>query len=172
MRIAIAAVLFAASLLSAQDQPATAGPTCGAQDVWFNVKLERSQHAPAKPEPGKALVYFVQSIDKLVPITEVGGITTDIGVDGAWVGAVKNNSYFSVSLVPGEHHLCAKLQAHGWGKKPEGFVHFTAEAGEIYYFQTRFIVAQQLALEFGQADRDQALRMISSVPLSISQPKK
>lgn len=173
MRVAVVAVLFAASQLFAQNGPANLPQACGSRDQWFSVKLEQGQHPSAAPEPGKALLYFVQSVDNLDNITEIGGLTTAVGLDGAWVGAVKNNSYFSVSVEPGEHHICTRFQTRAWGqKKPEGLAHFTAEAGKVYYFHTRLIVAKEIALEFGPADRDQALNMIDSDRLSVSQPKK
>jgi hypothetical protein len=171
LRAVLAAILLVAPALAQGQSPIT-DQACGSDNSWFDVKLDRAP-TRAQPEPGKALVFFVQSVDNLENITEIGGLTTAVGLDGAWVGAVKNNSYFSVSVEPGEHHVCARLQAHGWGKRrPEGLAHFTAEAGKVYYFHSRLIVAQQLALEFGQADRDQALNMIDSDRVSVSQPKR
>jgi hypothetical protein len=171
LKTILAAMLLTTSTL-AQGQTSITSQACGTNGVWFNVRLDRGQ-ASALPEPGKALVYFIQSIENLENITEIGGLTTAVGLDGAWVGAVKNNSYFSVSVEPGEHHVCARLQAHGWGeKRPEGLAQFTAEAGKVYFFHNRLIVAKQLALEFGPADHDQALSMIDTDRVSVSQPEK
>ena len=161
----------------AQDQSAIMRQACGPRNAWFNVKLDRTRHPPAKPEPGEAVVYFVQDITKV--LQRAGAITTRFGLDGGWVGAVKNNSYFSASVAPGEHHLCANLQAHALTKsadlavgKMTELAHFTAEAGKIYYFRTRYVTAQFLTMEFGPVDRDQALYMIAADPRSISKPKK
>jgi hypothetical protein len=51
-----------------------------------------SQHALAEPEPGKALVHFIQDDG---PEGNHQHATLRIGLDGAWVGAYKHNSYFS-----------------------------------------------------------------------------
>jgi hypothetical protein len=46
-----------------------------------------------------------------------------MGLDGEWVGATQRNSYFSLSVDPGEHHVCATE-----GGQLFAFAHFTAEA--------------------------------------------
>ena len=58
------------------------------------------------------------------------------GVDGAWVGANKGNSYFAVTVDPGVHHLCVSWQS-ALRQIEEEHVRmaiFTAEAGKVYYF--------------------------------------
>ena len=49
-----------------------------------------------------------------------------LAVDGAWVGANHGNSYFSVSVEPGEHHVCVTLQSSLVAQRVE-LAHFTAE---------------------------------------------
>jgi len=92
MKIALVVLLLAASAF-AQDSAAAVESACGQKDGRFNVKLDESQHTLTQPEPGKARVYFIQqkALDTFV-------VTTGIGLDGAWVGANKNNSYFTVSV--------------------------------------------------------------------------
>jgi hypothetical protein len=162
MRIIGLVVLFAVSAF-AQTPPAAATAACGAEGVSFNVKLDKSEHGLAQPEPGKAMVYFIQEkgSDSL-------GVTTMIGLDGTWVGANKNSSYFSVSVEPGEHHVCANVRsARG---HPVGLVHFTAETGKIYYLNARVVYGEEAKanLFFGAEDSDQAKYLIAFFPLSVS----
>lgn len=166
MRIIGLVMLFATSAF-AQTPPAVAAKTCGSEKASFNVKLDESQHALAQPAPGKALVYFIQEKG-----SDALNVTTRIGLDGAWVGADKNSSYFSVPVEPGEHHVCANVQSRRG--HPLGFVHFTAEAGRIYYFSARIVYGEEAKayLFLGAVDSDQADYLIASSPLSVSSPTK
>lgn len=170
MRSGLVVMFFAASAFGQQGLSALA-PACGPKSTSFNVKSDESQHALAQPEPGKALVYFVQDIGE---VSCLGGcLTTKIGLDGAWVGANQHNAYFSVSVEPGEHHVCAKPQSHvGWISRRVVLAHFTAEAGNVYYFLTRgFMGGNQILFDLDPVDSDQAKYLISSYPLSVSHPK-
>ena len=160
---------FTATLL-AQDKPPAAIAACGSKDVQFEVKKDDSQHALTEPEPGKARVYFVQDFGQTQCFGHCG-ITVRMGLNGAWVGANQDNSYFSVSVDPGEHHLCATPQA--WNaKRLVGLAHFTAEAGKTYYFRTRLIGGQnQQLIDLMPIDSDEAAYLITSYPMSVSHPK-
>jgi hypothetical protein len=158
MKAALIALLFAASAVAQAQTVAAAA--CGPKDAGFDVKLDKSQHALAQPEPGKARVYFIQ---------ETAGLKVVFWMDGAWVGANRHDSYFSVSVEPGEHHACVNVQSI-FGH-PVGLAHFTAEAGKIYYFNARVIDTRDDAfLFFGAEDSDQAKYQIASFPLSVSTP--
>ena len=166
MKTALIALLFAASAF-AQEPSAGVASACGPKDGSFNVKLDESQHTLEQPEPGKARVYFIQE-----KAADALSLATRIGLDGAWVGVNKNNSYFAVSVEPGEHHVCASVQSHRG--HPVGFVHFTAEAGRVYYFNARVVYGEEAeaSLFLGAVDSDQAEYLIASYPLSVSTPKK
>jgi len=166
VRIIGLVMLFAVSAF-AQVPPTIATAACGSEKVSFSVKLDESPHAMAQPEPGKALVYFIQEKG-----ADAFGLTANIGLDGAWVGVNKNSSYFAVSVEPGEHHVCVSVQS--FRGHPFGFVHFTAEAGRIYYFSARVIYGEEAKgyLFLGAVDSDQAEYLIGSSPLSVSNPKK
>jgi hypothetical protein len=132
---------------------------CGASDVRFDVKLDKSQHALAQPEPGKALVYFFQD-----------AALTRIGIDGAWVGANTNQSYFSDAVDPGEHHLYAKLDAHD---KPVELTHFTAESGGVYSFRRRVVFSEVgRYLSFGPVDGDEVQYLVHAYSLSLFKVRK
>jgi hypothetical protein len=163
----ICLVMLSALSAFAKVPPAVAPPSCGPENANSYVKLEQSQHALAQPEPGKAWVYFIQEKGP-----DAFGVTTQIGLDGTWVGANKNSSYFAVSVEPGEHHVCANVQS--FRGHPVGLVHFTAEAGKVYYFDARIVYGEEarVYLFLGAVDSDQAKYLIASLPLSASNPKK
>jgi hypothetical protein len=168
MKIALIALLFALAAL-AQAQTAGLPAACGPKDSSFDVKLDKSQQTPAPPEPGKARVYFIQNLGPRNFIAVI-----NVGLDGAWVGANKDNSYFSVSVVPGGHHVCENVKSHFsvYGRLVE-FADFTAEAGKVYYFRARLSFGEnQPSLELEPVDSDQAKYLIASYPLSVSRPKK
>ena len=162
MKIALVIMFLAASAF-AQDQSAVAAAACGPKDTDFEIKVDKSQHTLTQPEPGKARVYFIQDIGRVSCIGTC--VKTKVGVDGKWAGALRNNSYFSISVDLGEHHMCAN-----WGSEV-ALLHFTTEAGKVYYFRTRAFGAEnQRLFDFDPIDSDQAQHLIASYPLSVSHP--
>ena len=106
---------------------------CGDDGVKFEVKAEKNQPAPAPPEDGKAQIVFIENENQ--PLGLGMYATVRYGVDGTWMGANNNNSYFVVDVVPGVHHLCASWQSSlGMLKKSIDVASFTAEAGKVYYY--------------------------------------
>lgn len=170
MKVVLAFLLFAVSAF-AQNPMAVATAACGPKKVSFDVMTNPAQHSLELPEPGKARVYFVQDLGTQAPLGVGGAQVTRVGIDGAWVGANNNNSYFSVSVEPGEHHICVNAQTHLFKGVME-FAHFTAEAGKVYYFRTRDFLWQTRRLEFAPVDSDQARYMIAAYPRSIAHAKK
>jgi hypothetical protein len=167
MKIALAALLLAASSFAQAPAPPTAA--CGLSNISFKVKLDSSQHMLDQPDPGKARIYFFQDAGTT---QTVGYPTVKIGMDGAWLGANHGNSYFSVSVAPGEHHVCVTLQSSLVEKRVE-LTHFTAEADRAYYYRTRLVLSRSVELlQLEAIDVDQAQYLIASFPLSVSSPKK
>jgi hypothetical protein len=167
MKSSLAVLIFTMCLSAcAQSADAIYAQACGPKDASFDVQQVKGQ-PPAVPEPGKALVYFIQK--------ESGApFTTRVGLDGAWVGVIKEDSYISVSVAPGEHHGCAATQNR---KHPEAeLVHFTAKAGKVYYYLVRGIATggnccTPDTMEFSLADHDEALYLIASDLPSVAKPK-
>ena len=128
-------LLAFATACFAQNTPTetAAPPGCGTENSKFDVKTDRSKHPFLKPEPGKALVYFLQDDSYFQSRPRP---TTRFGLDGIWVGATQSNSYFYASVDPGEHHLCADWQSFvGFNvARKSAAAHFTAEAGGVYFF--------------------------------------
>jgi hypothetical protein len=112
---------------------------CGADNIKFKVSNQKGQPAPAAPAADKAQIVIVES-PEMDP--KCAGpschVTVRIGVDGAWVGASHDKSYFAFTVALGEHHVCANWQsAIGSLNKLVGMASFTAEAGKVYYYQVK-----------------------------------
>ena len=167
MKIALVTLLVTASAFAQAPAPPTAA--CGSSNISFKVKLDSSQHRLEQPEPRKARVYVFQDAGTNVTL---GYPTVKLGIDGAWVGANHGNSYFSVSVAPGEHHVCVTLQSSLVAQRVE-LAHFTAEPDRAYYYRTRLVMSRSMELlELEAIDVDQAHYLIASFPLAVSSPKK
>ncbi len=167
MKAALAVLLLSASSFvsvsgTAQTADALYKQACGPLKAKFVVQQAKG-NPPAAPEPGKALVYFIQK--------ESGSpFTTRVGLDGAWVGVLQNDSYIFASVAPGEHHACAATTNR---KHPEAeLVSFTVEAGKAYYYLVRGTGGPYAipTMEFGPANRDEARYLIASDPQSVATP--
>jgi hypothetical protein len=119
---------------SLQTRAATLPDACGNDKVKFDITLQKNPPAPSTPDPGKGQIIFIEASKKPPAMGCMGNCNnfTRYGVDGAWVGATKDNSYFTISVDPGEHNLCAVL-----GKDVDAEA-LTVEAGKVYYFQVNY----------------------------------
>jgi len=153
--------------------------SCGSDDVKFDVETKKDQPAPTAPEAGKAQFIFVQNTgtyEHMVPPIRYG-------VDGAWVGANKANSYFAVSVDPGEHHICTSLQM-GMGrgslvKSSAQLATFTAEAGKTYYFEAAISIIRggnngggAVSFDLTQLSDDVGKYRVKAWKLANSKPNK
>ncbi len=172
--------LFAFAATSfAQNAPteAAAPPGCGAENTKFDVKTDRSQHPFVKPEPGKALVYFLQDDSYFLSVPRP---TTRFGRDGNWVGGTQANSYFYASVDPGEHHLCAGWQSFvGFNvARKSAAAHFTAEAGGVYFFAVNDHAdrgdehQRPAGMKLSAVDSDEAQLLMSKFGFSTSRVRK
>lgn len=164
---ALLAVLLITISASAQNKLSRIAPACGPSDVTFETQDQPAKTPLLQPDPKKVQVFFIQD----------NGVHSDrqhyiikIGLDGDWVGAYKRNSYFVVSIEPGEHHICANVQSKSsFGQNVE-LAHFVAEPGKIYYFRTRFAAGLTTMypiypnLELNEPDSDQAKYLIERYP--------
>lgn len=127
------AVLLPGIAARAQKHPAG----CGPYSVKFATHLP-TQGAWPGPVAGKALVYFDENdafAGSIMPPT------TRIGIDGKWVGAMQEVSWFYTYVTPGSHTLCANWQTSwvpGW-KATTKTEAFTAKAGGVYYFEVQYL---------------------------------
>jgi hypothetical protein len=106
MKTLIALLLFTAPVFAReQNAAALAAAGCGPNKTQFKVKADKNGHPMGQPLPGKALVYLIEDQPG---ICLLDCVTTRAGLDGAWVGANKGDSYFYFSVDPGDHQACAE----------------------------------------------------------------
>jgi hypothetical protein len=157
MKQAIAVFLFLVPLtIVIQARCTTLPDNCGDDKVQFDVQNAKHPPAPAAPQPGKAQIVFIEAMDKNLACWSCGSPTSRYGMDGAWVGATQGNSYFTVDVAPGEHHLCMDWQStFGRLRQKIGMAEFTAEAGKTYYFEAKVKIKEYSGGNGGgDVDRD------------------
>jgi hypothetical protein len=169
MKAALVVILFAASAF-AQDH--AIGSACGPAAAHFDTQTG-AQQAITQPQEGKGQVYVIEVFDKVVG--ELSRPTLRVGLDGAWVGADKGNSYLSFSVDPGEHHLCTNWQSR-WKRfsNRAAFTSFTSDPGKIYYFRARIREvggssgASTFSLDLEPVNDDEGKYLVASSALSVS----
>jgi hypothetical protein len=173
MKLSFLAFFLCASLACAgQSRAATLPDSCGADNVNFDVKTEKSQAGPAGPAEGKAQIIFIENESQMIGLGMYA--TVRFGMDGAWVGANYGNSYFALTVDPGVHHLCASWQSSLRSvKKNVDLTSFTAEPGQVYYFAAQVTVASRDNTIFGlsQLNEDEGKYRVKESKLSTSKPK-
>jgi hypothetical protein len=171
MKVLLALIFFAwPCMAQSYVPPIDPEAACGANDDKFQVKSDvQGKHLP-DVAAGRAVVYFVET----QKIDGIGNITAKIAVDGAWVGANQGDSYFFVTLDPGEHHLCARWQSSLAIRQQVSLNNLTAESGKTYYFLVRITGDGREAYSFDlvKINSDEAQLLIARSPYSISRAKK
>lgn len=178
MRLVLMFLLLASSVLAQNAaSPAFASEACGPADIEFSVKADKSKHAIGQAEAGKALIYFIEEYH-----SNAGGFflpTVRLAMDGKWIGANRGGSYFSFSVEPGNHHLCASWQSPNEDIASQySLMPFTAEAGKVYFFRIEpraeayHDLGDAWSKDLGPVNPDEAKYLISTLPLSISRVKK
>jgi hypothetical protein len=171
MKPGLSALVLCASLACAGRVWATTLPDSRGDDkVKFDVKTEAGQPLPAGPAEGKAEIVFIENENQKV--TPFHSATVRFGMDGAWVGANKGDSYFVLTVAPGVHHLCASWQSDlGTLKKDVKATSFTAEAGQVYYFAGEIVASRDTVIfNFSELNEDEAKYQLKSLKLSTSKP--
>ena len=181
MKTAFVVIFLASSAFTQNsDRVPHAQPACGPLNAEFQIKMDNSQSPGFQPESGKALVYVAED-QKFQAAKEV---TARIGLDGAWVGATRGESYIFFSVDPGEHHLCADWRSTllSDGRRVSLFG-FTVEAGKVYYFRVRTTggpssmldrsgLDESASLDLDLINSDEGKLLVSTSPHSDSRPKK
>jgi hypothetical protein len=158
--LALATAVACAAL--AQTSPDAA---CGPAGARFQVVRDKTQHPLPAPQSGSAVLYVIAAN------MHTGG-TIAIGIDGSWVGAVRDGSYFTLPLSPGAHHLCARVSA----LVPVMFVpiplhavalhSLDAKPGENYYISAQ--MPPDAGFRFALLDPDEARHLLQSAKFSTS----
>jgi hypothetical protein len=170
--LAIFPALLALPALAQANADASVGLAgCGPVKIKFEVKTSTGK-SPAQPEPGKALVFFIERDINTNLVTH----TSRADVDGQPMGAAYGDSYFYFSVDPGVHHLCATTQ---FGLSSEDIatavLHFTAEAGGVYYFEMKNISWPERDVHDASLfplDSDEGKYLEFTLPLVSSKLKK
>jgi len=176
MKTVLALLLFSISACAQDLSAAAAESACGPSNVQFAIKTDNSEHLLAQPDPGKALVYVVE--DQKFKV--VNDVTTRVGMDGAWVGANRGNSYFSFSVEPGKHHLCTDwISSFLPNGRIVSLTSLTAESGKIYYLRVRTSASPTsgkagagASIDLNLVNEDEGKLLVASSGLSLSQQKK
>jgi hypothetical protein len=177
MKAASLVFLFLFATFSFAQNPSNpALAACGPQEVQFDAQATSNQPLP-QLEAGKSLVVVIEVFDKVVG--QISRPTLRVGLDGAWVGAAKGDSYISFSVDPGEHHLCTRWQSR-WKRfsNEAAFTSFTADPGKVYYFRARIAEyggsggASNFSLDLEPLNGDEGKYLVAASVLSTSQPKK
>jgi len=179
MKTALAVILFAVSTV-AQDPSAieAAEAACGPYNLEFRIKIDNSQHPLFQPDASRAVVYV--TLDQ--KFQAIRAVTARIGIDGAWVGANRGNSYLFFSAAPGEHHLCTDWMSDLLpGGRLVSVANFTAEAGKVYYFRVRTSggpssylkdSGRSASIDLEPVNSDEGKLLVASSVWSNSQPKR
>jgi hypothetical protein len=163
--------LMAASMYG-QDTGALAAAkaACGPGDPKFSVATAPPKGVKAGNE-GKALLYVLEVQDHVAFCPLGCGETVKIGLDGAWSGATKSNSFLVLPVEPGEHHLCAEWDARVWRQhKHLELSSFLAESGKNYYFRVHITPATTDSIEafhFDAINEDEGKLLVASRPQSL-----
>ena len=168
MAAAFLVIFLALSVIFLPPANAQAALGCGPANTKFDVTMKYPAAPAPTPTAGKALVVFIQDDYQFGAI---GRPTTRFGIDGTWMGATHANSYFYVSIDPGEHHVCASWQSRE-SERSTGVLHFSAAAGKSYYFRARDVARVAPELVLSRLDSDEAKLILQPFSLSSSHPKK
>jgi hypothetical protein len=150
-----------------QASAARAAAGCGPNEIQFDVKTDKTQHPQAPLDAARAVVYIFSdriSFDQ----------TYRIGMDGKWMGATRDESYFFFTAEAGEHRLCWEVQKGQSTLTDQGAATtFTAEAGKTYFFRTMLHGSNDITPQwkFQRVDGAEGMFLVSSWPLSTSRPK-
>lgn len=146
---------------------------CGDDRIAFDVSHGEVKDQTNPPEPGKAALYIVE-VFNLADTGSFNRPTIKQGLDGRWFGATRGFSYLSVSIDPGEHHLCSRWQSRLSALSDQvSLYNFNAEAGKRYYFRAHILYTGNngYSLDLEPLSTDEGRFLISQAARSLSRPK-
>ncbi len=164
-------LLLCASLVLAAQARAILPDACGQDAVRFDVTPQTAQPTPTAPAAGKALLVFVEDQNSEPHNPFNPWDTVRFAMDGAWVGATKGNSYFTLDVAPGIHHLCASWRGAARGATSFDVAPVNAEAGKVYYFGAKVTDSEYYDnLSLAQLNDDQGEYRLKFWMRSTSKP--
>lgn len=148
---------------------------CGDDSIQFDAKQEKENPGLPAISAGKALIVFVETMPNEMRVQS----TTRFGLDGAWAGATKGDSFFVVEVTPGEHNLCASMQSapNRMKKQFTQMATVTVEAGKVYYFEAAVDVIGNMnvgiaSFAFAQLSDADGKYRVKAWKFATSKPKK
>jgi hypothetical protein len=171
MKLVAGVLMLMAGVAAAQNGPKDVPAACGAMKTTFDASVDSGSQGLKSPPERRALVYFIQDDGLAVMGNGDQHFTIRMGMDGAWAGAAKQSSAYSVAIDPGEHHLCASVQSSLPVGKILTLAHFKAEPGKIYYFRTRFVWPYP-TLSLEALDSDEGAYLVGEYPAAVWKEKK
>ena len=167
-------ILAAPAMAQSTDARTAAG--CGPGSFKFNVKTVKSDHAIIRPEPGKALVYVIETVRQNTACLGLCKSTVRIGADGEWTAAVKHDSYAFFSVDAGEHHLCGDWKSRLKSDIRLSAITVKAEPDMIYYVVIELSYngpdQQRGFIKLKRIDSAQGQALVSTRKLTTLEPKK
>jgi len=147
--------------------------SCGDAKTNFTIEKKKSDGKVPAPAEGKALLVLEYPVIWTGVHLGTGGGDLRVGMDGAWLGAAQSNSYFTVQIDPGEHHLCVTEAGAFGGVKKDGIAmaKVNAEAGKTYFYQYKLTFQVQnkataRTFNFALADEDEGRFQVKSLKRS------
>jgi hypothetical protein len=151
-------------------------PSCGDPHVFLNVKTSRT--APAiSADPSTATLIFVQRNSHCL-----GCSIVQIGIDGAWVGGNKGDSWFATTIAPGPRHICAYWRGSPmrisedphWLESRLWLTDMQAQTGQTSYYEVVVIADTDTSgfmVRLEPISPDEAKFLIAGSSLATSLPK-
>jgi uncharacterized protein (DUF2147 family) len=155
--------------------------SCGKEDTNFKVTAQLNPPPLASPEAGKAQIVFLETENTGGQFINPGD-EARIGVDGAWTGATKGDSYFVIAMSPGQHHLCVNLVKNDdseWNGTAVTSVN--VEQGKVYYYRVKILHLRIggwptgdtiQSLDLTLVNEDEGKYLINTIALAIAKPGK
>ena len=175
MKTAILFLMLATPVM-AQSTDARTAAGCGPKNFDFNIKTVQSDHAIIRPEPGKAIVYVVETVKQNIACLGTCKSTVRIGVDGEWSAAVQHDSYAVFSVDAGGHHLCGDWKSRLKTDIRLSAITVKAEPDMIYYVLidlSYFEPGQKRGfIKLKSIDSAEGQALVSTRNLTTLQPKK
>ncbi len=147
---------------------------CGPMKTEFSVKTDKKQHVLVQPESGKAMVYVFSEYVPDPQTTNLGHVTTRVGMDGNWMGANHESTYMLFGVDPGAHRLCADAPVRLEPKDLSVAADLNAEAGKTYYYRATLknIKVEPPQMVLVPIDKAEGVLLIAKFAQSTSQVKK
>lgn len=105
--LALAATLVVSAQAWPQDasRARAAAVSCGPSNAHLKMMVSPAPLEVATPLHGKAMIYLISFFTGTIPRLRI-----ELGADGTWVGMVQKSGHVAISLDPGIHHCCARIQ--------------------------------------------------------------